>query len=123
MGEGVILMFDLPENQREFYYQTYISSEEEYDEDGYLTGEDKSSYSNPILAKAMISENTSEAVDMPFGKDLVYDKMISTVQDLPIDEYSKLSDENKAIVDNGGYKATLDSAKATVDALKTLKKK
>lgn len=90
MGEGVILMFDLPENQREFYYQTYISSEEEYDEDGYLTGEDKSSYSNPILAKAMISENTSEAVDMPFGKDLVYDKMISTVQDLPIDEYSKL---------------------------------
>ena len=38
-----------------------------------------------------------------------------------LDEYSKLSDENKAIVDNGGYKATLDSAKATVDALKTLR--
>ncbi len=90
MGEGVILMFDLPENQREFYYQTYIGSEEEYDEDGYLTGEDKSYYSNPILAKAMISENTSEAEERPFGKDLVYDKMISTVQDLPIDEYSKL---------------------------------
>ena len=83
-------MFDLPENQREFYYQTYITSEEEYDEDGYLTGEDKSYYSNPIKAKAMISENTSDAVEMPFGKDLVYDKMISTVQDLPIDEYSKL---------------------------------
>lgn len=83
-------MFDLPENQREFYYQNYVSSEEEVDEDGYLTGEDHSYYTNPILAKAMISENTSEAVEMPFGKDLVYDKMISTVQDLPINEYSRL---------------------------------
>ena len=83
-------MFDLAENQREFYFQTYVESEEEYDEDGYLTGESNSSYSNPIKASAMISENTSEVTDTPFGKDLVYDKMISTVQDLPIDEYSKL---------------------------------
>ncbi len=35
-----------------------------------------------------------------------------------LDEYATLSDENKAIVDNGGYKAKLDTAKATVDALK-----
>ena len=83
-------MFDLAENQREFYYQTYLGSVEQYDEDGYLTGESESSYSKPIKASAMISENTSDAVEMPFGKDLVYDKMISTVQDLPIDEYSKL---------------------------------
>ncbi len=83
-------MEDLAENQRDFYYQTYKESEEEYDDDGYLTGESSSSYSNPIKASAMISENTSEVTDTPFGKDLVYDKMISTVQDLPIDEYSKL---------------------------------
>ena len=38
----------------------------------------------------MISANTSEIYDTPFGRDLVYDKMISTVQDLPINEYSKL---------------------------------
>ena len=30
------------------------------------------------------------AEDSPFGKDIVYDKTISTVQKLPIDEYSKL---------------------------------
>lgn len=83
-------MFDLAENQREFYYQTYVGEEEEVDENGYLTGDSKIKYSNPIWAKAMISENTSDAVEMPFGKDLVYDKMISTVQDLPINEYSKL---------------------------------
>lgn len=86
----MVQISDLKENQREFYYQTYKESEEEYDEDGYLTGEKSSSYSNPIKASAMISENTSEVTDTPFGRDLVYDKMISTVQDLPIDEYSKL---------------------------------
>lgn len=83
-------MFDLLENQREFYYQTYEKSEDEVDEDGNLTGREILFYSNPIKAKAMISENTSDAVEMPFGKDLVYDKMISTVQDLPINEFSKL---------------------------------
>ena len=83
-------MFDLAENQREFYYQTYVGEEDEVDENGYLTGGTKIKYSNPILAKAMISENTSDVVEMPFGKDLVYDKMISTVQDLPINEYSML---------------------------------
>lgn len=86
----MVQISDLKENQREFYYQTYKESEEEYDEDGYLTGEKSNSYSNPIKASAMISENTSEVTDTPFGRDLVYDKMISTVQDLPIDEYSKL---------------------------------
>lgn len=86
----MVQISDLKENQREFYYQTYKESEEEYDEDGYLTGEESSSYSNPIKASAMISENTSEVTDTPFGRDLVYDKMISTVQNLPIDEYSKL---------------------------------
>ena len=83
-------MFDLPENQREFYYQTFSRESEGVDDDGYLTGEPVTSYSNPIKAKAMISENTSEVTDTPFGKDLVYDKMISTVQDLPINEFSKL---------------------------------
>ena len=97
---------DLAENQREFYYQTYKESEEEYDEDGYLTGESNSSYSNPILAKAMISENTNDAVDMPFGKDLVYDKMISTVQDLPIDEYSKLFIDVVPVIKDDGSTET-----------------
>ena len=86
----MVQISDLKENQRDFYYQTYKESEEEYDEDGYLTGEKSNSYSNPIKASAMISENTSEVTDTPFGRDLVYDKMISTVRDLPIDEYSKL---------------------------------
>lgn len=83
-------MFDLEENQREFYYQLYITETDELDEEGNLTGDTELVYSAPIKASAMISENTSETAEMPFGKDLVYDRMISTVQDLPIDEYSRL---------------------------------
>lgn len=83
-------MFDLPENQRDFYYQTYVGETPLTDSEGNLTGKKLQSYSTPVKARAMISENTSEVTDTPFGRDLVYDKMISTVQDLPIDEYSRL---------------------------------
>ena len=95
-------MFDLPENQREFYYQTFNGETEGVDDDGNLTGEPILSYSNPVKARAMISENTSEVTDTPFGKDLVYDKMISTVQDLPIDEYSKLFVDVVPVFENNG---------------------
>lgn len=83
-------MFDLPENQREFYYQQYLGEAPATDAEGNLTGRKIPSYSSPIKAKAMISENTSDVTHAPFGKDLTYDRMISTVQDLPIDEHSKL---------------------------------
>lgn len=89
-GEDAMEIQDLKENQREFYYQTFIEQEDSVDEDGYFTGEGESYYSNPIKARAMISENMSDTVEMPFGKDLSYDKMISTVQNLPINEYSRL---------------------------------
>lgn len=81
---------DLRANQVPFYYQTYDGETEEVDEDGYLTGETIKSYSTPTKVFARISPNTSDVEETPFGRDLVYDKMISTVQDLPIDEFSKL---------------------------------
>jgi len=100
-------MFDLAENQRDFYYQTYKGLVEEVDDDGYLTGNKNPSYSNPIKASAMISENTSDAVQSPFGKDLVYDRLISTVQDLPIDEYSKLFIDVVPVLNEDGTTDTL----------------
>lgn len=81
---------DLKANQVPFYYQTYEGKVPEYDEDGYLTGEYVQKYSRPVQKFARISPNTTEVQFTPFGKDLVYDKMISTVQDLPINEFSKL---------------------------------
>lgn len=81
---------DLKANQRDFYYQLYLGETPILDEDGYETGESDIAYSAPTKVSAMISENTSDVQDMPFGKDCVYDRMISTVQDLPIDEHSRL---------------------------------
>lgn len=99
---------DFPANQSEFYYQTYIGEGEEYDEDGYLTGDNSQTivYSNPIKAKAMISANTSDVVPLPFGKDLQYDKMISTVQNLPIDEHTMLFIDVVPVIDENGATET-----------------
>ena len=63
---------------------------DEVDEDGNLTGESVPKYSNPVRVLARVSPNSGNAEDSPFGKDVVYDKTISTVKKLPIDEYSKL---------------------------------
>ena len=93
---------DLQANQRNFYYQLFVGEQEIIDDDGYETGETEPAYSNPILASAMISENTSDVQDMPFGKDCVYDKMISTVQDLPIDELSKLFIDVVPVIEEDG---------------------
>lgn len=81
---------DLPENQTEFYYQTYLRKVDEVDDKGYKTGKKVPSYSKPIKESAMISANTSDVELTPFGKDTVYDKMISTVKKLPITETTRL---------------------------------
>ena len=60
------------------------------DEDGNFTGESVPKYSNPVRVLARVSPNSGNAEDSPFGKEVVYDKTISTVKKLPIDEYSKL---------------------------------
>ena len=83
-------MFDLPENQVEFWYQCYEGEDYELDEDGRRTGDKIPIYSNPEKSKAFISANTGNAMDSPFGNDIVYDKAISTVKKLPIDENTRL---------------------------------
>lgn len=81
---------DLAENQVTFWYQVYEGEDYEYDDEGRRTGDKIKIYSDPIEAKARISSNTGEAANSPFGKDISYDKAISTVQKLPIDEYTLL---------------------------------
>ena len=81
---------DLKINQVPFYYAEYKGKVEQTDADGYKTGEHEESYGEPVRAMARIRPYTGEMKGMPFGADLVYDKAISTVQDLPIDEYTGL---------------------------------
>ena len=92
---------DLPENQVPFWYQVY---EGETDEivDGRITGEKVKTYSNPVRAKARISSSTGNLYESPFGSDIAYDKSISTVQKLPIDEYSRLFIDREPIINEDG---------------------
>jgi len=97
-----IKLFDLPYNQVTFWYQTYEGTIDEVDDDGNLTGGTIKKYSNPVQAKARISPNSGNAEDSPFGKDIVYDKSISTVQKLPIDEYSRLFIDVVPVINDDG---------------------
>lgn len=97
---------DLKANQRDFFYQLYLGEQPVYDEDGYDTGEPQITYTKPIKESAMISANTSDVEDLPFGKDCNYDKMISTVKDLLIDEHSKLFVDVIPVIEDDGSTCT-----------------
>ena len=81
---------DLPENQVSFWYQTYEGKANKLDRQGRITGDKIEVYSNPVKAKARVSSSTGNLYESPFGSDIAYDKSISTVQKLPIDEYTRL---------------------------------
>lgn len=74
---------DLRLNQVPFYYQTYDGTVDEVDEDGNLTGESIPKYSNPGSCACESKSELRKCRGSPFGKDIVYDKTISTVQKLP----------------------------------------
>ena len=93
---------DLRINQVGFYYQTYEGKTEEVDEDGNYTGETTISYSDPVYARARISPNSGEAALSPFGADLKYDRQLSTVQDLDIDEHTRLFVDVVPEINNDG---------------------
>lgn len=93
---------DLRINQVPFWYQEYLGEVDEVDEDGNLTGDSKPKYSDPIRVLARVSPSSGNAEDSPFGKDIVYDKAISTVQRLPIDEYSRLFIDIEPVINEDG---------------------
>lgn len=82
-------MRDLQRNQVEFWYSLY-EGKEPILVDGFETGQYKEKYSAPVKAKARISTVTGESGAEMFGAAVQYDRVISSVQDLPIDEYSRL---------------------------------
>ncbi len=101
---------DLKCNQVPFWYQLYEGEEDVVDEDGYMTGETAASYGNPVKAYARVTPNgvktastpSGETAWAPFGLDIEYDRMISTVQNLPIDEYSRLFIEVEPEINEDG---------------------
>ena len=102
---------DLKENQVPFWYQILLREDDEYDEEGNLTGEPIKVYSKPVREFARISPNSGNSEDSPFGKDIVYDKTISTVKHLPIDEYSRLFIDIVPILNEDGSTDTMPDYK------------
>ena len=93
---------DLPENQVSFWYQTYEGEVDKIDSKERITGDKKPIYSNPVKARARVSSSTGNLYESPFGSDIAYDKSISTVQKLPIDEYTKLFIDREPVLNEDG---------------------
>ena len=89
-------MRDLRRNQRKMYYSLYIEQENDSEFD---TLDTVAKYSKPIEFKASLSVGQSDADDSPFGKDISYDRIISTVnKSLPITETSLICYETKPVL-------------------------
>ena len=82
-------MRDLRRNQQSIWYATYLGKQDVI-RDGYKTGQQTPVYSVPVQARVSISLATGRAEEEVFGRAIQYDRVMSTVQALPIDEQSRL---------------------------------
>ena len=83
-------MRDLRRNQQTIWYATYLGKAEKLTPQGIPTGQQEPQYAEPVSAKVSISASRGSAEVEMLGKDVEYDRTITTVQALPIDEYSKV---------------------------------
>ena len=109
-------MRDLKKNLRKMHYALYDSEIPIYDENGNEELETGAGYKNPVLFRANLSAGKSNAEESPFGKDVSYDRVISTCDmDLPIDENSLIWVKNKPVFNADGT-VNPDSADYEVSA-------
>lgn len=109
-------MRSLKKNQRKMHYALYDSEIPIPDENGYEELETRAGYVEPVLFYANLSAGKSDAEESPFGKDVSYDRVISTCDiDLPIDENSIIWVKNKPVFNADGT-VNPDSADYEVSA-------
>lgn len=109
-------MRDLKKNLRKLYYSLYDEEIPIVDENGFDELETMAGYKNPVLFRANLSAGQSNAEESPFGKDVSYDRVISTCDmDLPIDENSLIWVKNKPVFNADGT-VNPDSADYEVSA-------
>lgn len=82
-------MRNLIRNQVPFWYSLYLGKEDVL-KDGFKTGQNKENYSEPVQALASISSAKGGSEVELFGTSVQYDRVISSVEDLPLDEYSRI---------------------------------
>lgn len=92
-------MKSLLRNKQTFYYSLYTGTTDGVDEDGYLTGEEIRSYTNPQPMKASIAEPSGYTAIMQFGTNLAYDRQLVFDRDPGFDEYTILWIDHLPVVD------------------------
>lgn len=82
-------MRNLKRNQTRFWYSLYVRKDPVL-KDGLKTGQYKEGYSDPVRAEASISSAKGGSETELFGTAVSYDRVISSVEPLPIDEFSRI---------------------------------
>ena len=100
-------MRTLARNKRKFYYASFVTNTEMFDDEGNLTGENSVVYGKPTLLLGNISSAHGEVVSQQFGEIENYDKVIVLDDiDTPIDEYSILWVDTLPLLDDDGNTIT-----------------
>ena len=119
-------MRNLKKNERDLYFALYKDDIPIYDENGFEELEGKTGYENPVSFKASLSTGQSDAEESPFGKNVTYDRVISTCNtSLPIDENSLIWVKNKPVYNADGTvnsdSADYEVAAPPLDGLNSLR--
>ena len=116
-------MRNCKKNTRPMYYSLYKGEVPILDENGNEELETTQSYGNPVLFRASLSTGQSDAEESPFGKNVTYDRVISTCDiSLPIDENSLIWVKNKPVYNaDGTVSADYEVAEPPLDGLNSLR--
>ena len=100
-------MRNCKKNTRPMHYSLYKGEVPILDENGNEELETTQSYDNTVLFRASLSTGQSDAEESPFGKNVTYDRVISTCDtSLPIDENSLIWVKNKPVYNADGTDGT-----------------
>ena len=84
-------MINLARNKTDVTYRLYLGVTEQVDDDGYYTGENVSSFSDPVTIRASVSASRGTTDLDQFGLNVPYtNTVIVDDMDCPIDENSRL---------------------------------
>lgn len=119
-------MRNLKKNNRPMHYALYDNEIPIYDENGNEELETRAGYKTPVLFYASLSTGQSDAEESPFGKNVTYDRVISTCDiSLPIDENSLIWVKNTPVYNADGTvnpdSADYEVAAPPLDGLNSLR--
>lgn len=119
-------MRNCKKNRRQMYYALFDNEIPIFNDKGEEELETRAGYKTPVLFYASLSTGQSDAEESPFGKNVSYDRVISTCDtSLPIDENSLIWIKNKPVYNADGTvngdSADYEVAAPPLDGLNSLR--